>query len=314
MAKRVCFFRKNPIFGSLAKPHLWGMNPLPLMPMTEQEQLNYKRVAQAIRYLEQHFRQQPTLEEIAEAAAVSPFHFQRLFTEWAGISPKRFLQFLTVDFLKARLRHSPDLFDAAEAAGLSGPPRVHELFTTLEAVTVAEYKREGKGLEIRYGFHETPFGKALLGSTDRGICWLSFVPTDAEPRLELEKMKQFWNQSLFQGDESLTGAMMTQVFQTSNRQPLHVLVKGTNFQVKVWQALLQLPFGDVTTYQQIAAEIEKPSALQAVGSAVGANHIAYLIPCHRVIRKDGHLGGYRWESVRKKCILGWELAQRLGQV
>jgi AraC family transcriptional regulator of adaptative response/methylated-DNA-[protein]-cysteine methyltransferase len=277
--------------------------------MTEQEQLNYKRVAQAIRYLELHFQRQPTLEEIAEAAAVSPFHFQRIFTEWAGISPKRFLQFLTVDFLKARLRQSPDLFEAAEAAGLSGPPRVHELFTTLEAVTATEYKRAGQGLLIRYGFHETPFGQALLGATDRGICWLSFLPTDAEPKLELEKMKLFWNRSLFHADDAFTGELVEQVFQAHERQPLHVLVKGTNFQVKVWQALLQLPFGDVTTYQQIAEKIEQPRALQAVGSAVGANHIAYLIPCHRVIRKDGQLGEYRWESARKKCIIGWELAK-----
>ncbi len=284
---------------------------LPLNAMTEQQALNYHRIEAAIRYLEQNFQRQPGLEEIAAAVHVSPFHFQRLFTEWAGISPKRFLQYLTVDFLKARLRQSDDLFDAAETVGLSGPARVHELFTTLEAVSPAEYKREGRGLAIRYGFCETPFGRALIGTTDRGVCWFSFFATDSDPRLETARMKTCWHQSSFQKDDAIAEALALQIFNRAHRQPLHVLVKGTNFQVKVWQALLQLPFGDVTTYQHIAGAIDNARALQAVGSAVGANHIAYLIPCHRVIRKDGHLGEYRWESVRKKCIIGWEMAQRI---
>lgn len=277
--------------------------------MTEQQTINYQRVEEAIRYVEMNFRHQPGLEQIAAAANVSPFHFQRLFAEWAGISPKRFLQCITVDFLKQRLRQSSDLFDAAEAAGLSGPSRVRELFVALEAVTPDEYKQFGYGLTVHYGFQDTPFGLALLGVTHRGICWLSFLAADAHPQEELEKLKAFWSRALFQQDDARVAELVARIFNNTPDKPLHVLVKGTHFQAKVWRALLHLPFGEVITYQQVAAHIATPRALQAVGSAVGANHVAYLIPCHRVIRKDGNLGEYRWGAVRKKCILGWELAQ-----
>jgi AraC family transcriptional regulator of adaptative response/methylated-DNA-[protein]-cysteine methyltransferase len=279
---------------------------------TEQQALNYRRIEAAIRYLEQNFAHQPALEEIAEAVHVSPFHFQRMFTEWAGISAKRFLQFLTVDFLKERLRHTASLADAAAQAGLSSPARVSELFIALEAVTPAEYLRSGLGMPLQYGFGDTPFGRALLGVTGRGICWLSFLSTDADQRNELEKMKRFWNGAVFQEDTAAAETLLSRIFGGTGTQPLHVWVKGTNFQVKVWQALLNLPFGDVTTYQHIAQGMANPRALQAVGSAVGANHIAYLIPCHRVIRKGGRWGDYRWTSARKKCIVGWEMAQRAG--
>jgi AraC family transcriptional regulator of adaptative response/methylated-DNA-[protein]-cysteine methyltransferase len=245
---------------------------------------------------------------------LSPFHFQRIFTEWAGISPKRFLQFLTVDFLKSKLAESRNLVDAAEQAGLSSQSRVYDLFTTLEAVTPQEYKQSGAGIRIEYGFHETPFGLCLLGVTDRGICWLSFVATDGDPRLELEKMKQHWHNSLFHQNEALTADFVAKVFGTAaSPRKLHLFVKGTNFQIKVWQALLHISMGNVTTYQDIAQKIQNPKALQAVGSAVGSNHIAYLIPCHRVIRKDGVLGEYRWEATRKKGIIGWEMAQALSE-
>jgi AraC family transcriptional regulator of adaptative response/methylated-DNA-[protein]-cysteine methyltransferase len=282
--------------------------------VTEENQINYQRIEQAIRYLEENFQRQPALEEVAEKIHVSPFHFQRMFTEWAGISPKRFLQFLTIDFLKEKLQESKNLAEAAEAAGLSSQSRVYDLFTTLEAVTPQEYKQRGSGIRIEYGFHETPFGKCLIGITERGICWLSFLTGEQDPRVELENMKHHWNNSVFHEDQFLTHAFVEKIFSpTATSQKLHLLVKGTNFQVKVWEALLRIPTGSVTTYQTIANSVNNPKALQAIGSAVGSNHIAYLIPCHRVIRKDGILGEYRWSSVKKKSIIGWEMAKAAGE-
>jgi AraC family transcriptional regulator of adaptative response/methylated-DNA-[protein]-cysteine methyltransferase len=278
--------------------------------MVIEDKINYLRIEQAIQYLEKNFHRQPELDEVAEKVHLSPFHFQRIFTEWAGISPKRFLQFLTVDFLKSKLTQTKNLVDAAEAAGLSSQSRVYDLFTTLEAVTPQEYKMRGAGIRIEYGFHETPFGLALLGVTERGVCWLSFITTDENPNYELEKMKEHWDHSIFHHDQELTASITDSIFgQRSPSKKLHVFVKGTNFQVKVWEALLRLPLGSVTTYQGIAEKIQNPKAMQAVGSAVGSNHIAYLIPCHRVIRKDGILGEYRWNSTRKKSIIGWEMAK-----
>jgi len=284
------------------------------MKVATEPNINYLRIEQAIQYLEKNFQRQPELEEVAEKVHLSPFHFQRIFTEWAGISPKRFLQFLTVDFLKLKLEESKNIGEAAERAGLSSQSRVYDLFTTLEAVTPQEYKLKGSGIRIEYGFHETPFGTALIGATERGICWLSFLQSDEDPKYELEKMKAHWHNSIFHQDESITAGFATTIFgqQLLKTQPLHLLVKGTNFQVKVWEALLKIPMGDVTTYQGIAEGIKNPKAMQAVGSAVGSNHIAYLIPCHRVIRKDGILGEYRWSSSRKKSIIGWEMAKASG--
>ncbi len=284
------------------------------MNVSTEPNINYLRIEQAIQYLEQNFQRQPELEEVAEKVHLSPFHFQRIFTEWAGISPKRFLQFLTVDFLKTKLEESKNIVEAAERAGLSSQSRVYDLFTTLEAVTPQEYKLKGSGIRIEYGFHETPFGTALIGVTERGICWLSFLQSDEDPKYELEKMKEHWHNSIFHQDESITGAFAEQIFgqQQLKTKPLHILVKGTNFQVKVWEALLKIPMGEVITYQGIAEGLKNPKAMQAVGSAVGSNHIAYLIPCHRVIRKDGILGEYRWSSARKKTIIGWEMAKASG--
>jgi AraC family transcriptional regulator of adaptative response/methylated-DNA-[protein]-cysteine methyltransferase len=275
------------------------------------QDINYQRIEQAIQYLEKNFQRQPELDEVAEVVHLSPFHFQRLFTEWAGISPKRFLQFLTVDFLKTKLQESKNLVEVAEAAGLSSQSRVYDLFTTLEAVTPQEYKQSGSGIRIEYGIHETPFGDALIGVTERGVCWLSFINTDEDARYEVEKMKTHWYNSVFHQDQVLTNAFMNDIFVpkvAKSHKKIHVLVKGTNFQIKVWEALLKLPLGHVTTYQEVAMRIHSPKAMQAVGSAVGANHIAYLIPCHRVIRKDGVLGEYRWSATRKKGIIGWEMA------
>ena len=280
--------------------------------LSQETHINYKRIEEAIHYLETNFQRQPELDEVAEKVHLSPFHFQRIFTEWAGISPKKFLQFLTVDFLKNRLHQSRNLTEVAESAGLSSQSRVYDLFTTLEGVTPQEYKLHGTGIRVEYGIHNTPFGACIIGVTERGICWLSFLQTDEDPKSGLEAMKEHWHNSVFHQDQDLTGSFVEKVFRTPGDNTsgrLHVFVKGTNFQLKVWEALLRIPMGEVTTYKGIAEAIQHPKAMQAVGSAVGANHIAYLIPCHRVIRKDGILGEYRWNSARKKSIIGWEMAR-----
>ncbi len=282
------------------------------MNVAEEVNFNYQRIEEAIQYLEKNFQRQPELDEVAREVHLSPFHFQRLFSEWAGISPKRFLQYLTVDFLKEKLLHSRNLVEAAESAGLSSQSRVYDLFTTLEAVTPQEYKLAGCGVHIQYGFHETVFGLCLMGVTERGICWLSFLSTEEDPKIEIEKMKEHWHSSVFHLNQELTLAFAQQIFAAepvASKKKLRLFVKGTNFQIKVWEALLKIPIGNVTTYQGIAAQIQNPKAMQSVGSAVGSNHIAYLIPCHRVIRKDGILGEYRWSAIRKKSIIGWEMAK-----
>ncbi len=278
-----------------------------------EQNINYHRIEQAIKFLEENFQRQPELDEVAEKVHLSPFHFQRIFTEWAGISPKRFLQFLTVDFLKEKLQESRNIIEAAESAGLSSQSRVYDLFTTLEAVTPQEYKKSGAGIQIEYGLHETPFGQCLIGTTERGICWLSFLNSQ-DSKTEIETMKAHWHNSVFHQNQNLTEGFVNQIFlrPVDTRTKLHLFVKGTNFQIKVWDALLKIPSGSVTTYQGIAEKIDSPRAMQAVGSAVGSNHIAYLIPCHRVIRKDGVLGEYRWSSTRKKSIIGWEMAKQVG--
>lgn len=275
----------------------------------EQHHINYQRIEQAIQYLQQNFQRQPELDEVAGEVHLSPFYFQRIFTEWAGISPKRFLQYLTTDYLKTKLQLSRSIEEADEAAGLSSQSRVYDLFTTLEAVTPAEYKQRGSGIRIEYGFHATPFGNCLIGVTERGICWLSFIASDQEGRYALEEMKASWYNSVFHEDQDLTKNFIVRIFEATSPKKLHLFVKGTNFQVKVWEALLRIPAGGLTTYQDIARRIQSPKAQQAVGSAVGSNCIAYLIPCHRVIRKDGILGEYRWSSVRKKSMIGWEMAR-----
>ncbi|WP_400190732.1 methylated-DNA--[protein]-cysteine S-methyltransferase [Hymenobacter sp. B81] len=270
---------------------------------------DYQRVAHAIRFLEANFRRQPGLDEVAAAVHLSPFHFQRLFSEWAGISPKRFVQYLTADFLKARLAESGSLAEAAEEAGLSAPSRLHDLFVTLEAVTPQEFRRGGAGVRIGYGVHDTPFGPALLAATGRGVCGLALLGEGGE-QLALDDLRRAWPQALIEPAPAATAPLLARAFAPRpGDQPLHLLVRGTNFQLKVWEALLRIPAGELVSYQRVATAIGQPRALQAVGSAVGANPVAYLIPCHRVIRKEGVLGEYRWGSVTKKALIGWEMAR-----
>jgi AraC family transcriptional regulator of adaptative response/methylated-DNA-[protein]-cysteine methyltransferase len=268
---------------------------------------DYLRIEQAILYLDNHITDQPSLEEVAASIGLSEFHFQRLFTRWAGISPKRFLQFLTKESAKELLNKSENLLDTTHQLGLSSLGRLHDLFVNAEAVSPGEYKSRGLGLTIRYGLHPTPFGKCLIGVTERGICHLSFVQAsegDAIDGLVLD-----WNQAKMIEDHKSTSPLVEPIFDLSQRgkSELRLHLRGTNFQIKVWEALLNIPAGAVTTYEGIASSIGNPNALRAVGTAVGHNPIAVLIPCHRVIRKVGEFGNYRYGTPRKKALLAREM-------
>lgn len=276
---------------------------------------DYDRVAAAIRYLDEHVGEQPLLEELAAHLHLSPFHLQRLFKRWAGVSPKRFLQFLTIAHARQALQDSQSLLDTAFAVGLSSPSRLHDLFVSVEAVTPAEYRAGGKGLSIQYGFHPTPFGEALLATTERGICGLYFV-VDGDRAGALADLKANWPGADLSPAPDETRPVAEQVFYPANgrsRRPLTLLLKGTNFQLKVWEALLRIPAGTVCTYGDLARLVGSPGAAQAVGQALGRNGIAYLIPCHRVIRNIGALTDYRWGATRKKALFAWEAGRREGE-
>ena len=273
---------------------------------------DYRRIADAIEYLRVHAAAQPDLAAIASHAGLSGPHFQRLFTRWAGVRPKRFLQLLTVEDAKRRLAETRNALDLSADIGLSGSGRLHDLFITLKALTPGEARAGGAGLVIRWGVHDTPFGRAAIGITDRGVCALHFVD-DKNQAADL--LHQAWPHATLRHEPAATaktaGRIFTPITQRPH-EPLAVLVKGSNFQVQVWRALLTLPAGAVTTYSDVAAALDRPDAARAVGSAVGANSIAWLIPCHRVIRASGVLTGYRWGSARKAAMLGWEAARSAG--
>ncbi len=273
--------------------------------------IDYERVARAIDYLRERATQQPQLEEVAEHVGLSPFHFQRLFTNWAGVSPKRFLQFLTVEHAKSLLEADTTVLETTYATGLSSPSRLHDLFVATEAVTPGEYKSGGAGIEILYGVTDSPFGTCLVGTTDRGVVAMNFVDDQAH---QIEALQTTWFGATFRRDDAEAARVVAQAF--AEAQPdahpdgeLRLLLRGTNFQIQVWRALLEIPFGDVATYGEIAAVTGVAGAARAVGTAVGSNSIAYLMPCHRVIRADGQAGGYRWGTGRKANILGWEQSQ-----
>lgn len=277
--------------------------------METQQELNYKRIAEAIEYYRSRFREQPSLEEVASHIHLSPFHFQRMFKEWAGVTPKQFLQYISIEHAKQLLRKSgTSLLNAAYDTGLSGTGRLHDLFIKIEGMTPGEFKNGGEALSINYSFAETPFGNMIVASTSKGICYMAFAENETAA---FAILKQHFPRAGFRqfADRLQQNALFifTQDWHKIDQVKLHL--KGTGFQLKVWETLLKLPLGDIDTYGGLAAKIGKPAASRAVGTAVANNPVAYLIPCHRVVRSNGEFGEYHWGSVRKTAILGWESAK-----
>lgn len=277
--------------------------------MSSQDTINYDRIAQAIEYIKQNFKAQPDLDEVAQKIHLSPFHFQRLFTEWAGVSPKKFLQYLSVEYAKGILKEKQaTLFDAAFETGLSGTGRLHDLFIKIEGMTPGEYKNGGENLHINYSFAESPFGNLLVASTSKGICHMAFA--DDETSALREFQRNFPNAHYRQMVDLIQqNALHIFTHDMSQLTEMKLHLKGTQFQLKVWNTLLKIPLGQLTTYGSIAQSINTPNASRAVGSAVGDSPVAFLIPCHRVIRSAGTLGQYHWGSTRKSAIIGWEAAK-----
>ena len=273
-----------------------------------QASIDYERIEKAIQFLADNFHSQPNLKQIAGKIHVSEYHFQRIFSRWVGISPKRFLQFLTKEYAKTLLEKSINLLDVTYESGLTSPGRLHDLFVSCEAVTPGEYKAKGEGLEIAYGYHATPFGECMLAKTDRGICDLSFVQHN-DRRPVFASLEDRWQNATLIEDADVTRPFVKWIFNPSEGQkttPLHLVLSGTNFQIKVWEALVKIPMGAVVSYEDVAAHIGMPKASRAVGNAVGSNPVSFVIPCHRVIRKTAEFGNYGGGVARKLAILGWE--------
>jgi AraC family transcriptional regulator of adaptative response/methylated-DNA-[protein]-cysteine methyltransferase len=277
--------------------------------MNTQEIINYQRIAEAINYIKLNFKEQPNLDEVAEKVHLSPFHFQRLFTDWAGISPKKFLQYLSLDYAKGILKDKQaTLFDTAFETGLSGTGRLHDLFMNIEGMTPAEYKNGGKALSINYSFAESPFGNIIVASTPKGICYMAFADDRDEAFNNLHA--QFPNAQYTQMvDLAQQNALFIFKKDWTELSKIKLHLKGTSFQLKVWEALLNIPMGGLSTYSSVAAAIHQPNASRAVGSAVGDNPVAFLIPCHRVIKSTGETGQYHWGATRKSAMIGWEAAK-----
>lgn len=274
-----------------------------------QQSVNYQRIATAIDYLQRHFKEQPDLEAIAEKVHLSPFHFQRLFTEWAGVSPKKFLQFISLSHAKNMLREPQhSLFDVADDTGLSGTGRLHDLFVNIEGMTPGEYKNGGENLKIEYSFSDSPFGRLLIASTQKGICHVAF---EEEGSNSFSVLNGQFPKANFKTVQNPLHLQVSSVFncEWDAAHPLKLHLKGTDFQLKVWEALLKIPMGQLKSYGQIAKEIARPNASRAVGTAIGSNPVAYLIPCHRVIQSGGLIGGYMWGPTRKTAIIGWEASR-----
>lgn len=271
---------------------------------------DYFIVAEVLNYLEENFKEQPELDSIAGYVNLSPFHIQKVFRRWVGISPKKFIQFLTLGNIKRILDESRSVLDATYESGLSSPGRTHDLFVSVEAVTPGEYKQKGQGLDIYYAYHDSPFGYALIAVTDRGICGLSFHDTK-DDQSGIEYLRKKWDNAELSEDIEKTGFYYNQIFGNSSIQTntkIPIFLRGTKFQLKVWEALLKIPVGQLYSYHDIARIIESPQANRAVGSAIRVNPISYLIPCHRVIKNMGIVGNYHWGSERKQAIIGWEAA------
>lgn len=276
---------------------------------------DYARITRAILYLEKNFRNPPDLEAASRAAGLSPFHFQRLFSRWVGISPKRFLQFLSASYVAVLLKESRSVLDSALDAGLSGPGRLHDLVVRVHAVTPGQLKAGGEGLTIRYGVHDGPFGRFFLAAAEKGICALSFL-RGKDARREVRELRNTWGRARIVEDARGTKPLAERIFARPGKAagaPLSVVVKGTNFQVKVWEALLRIPPGYVLCYEDLAVRVGTPRAVRAVGTALARNPVSYLVPCHRVIRKTGALGNYGGGPLRKKAMLAWESARFRGE-
>jgi AraC family transcriptional regulator of adaptative response/methylated-DNA-[protein]-cysteine methyltransferase len=274
-----------------------------------EEITNYDRIATAIDYIRTHFKEQPDLNEVAEKIHLSPFHFQRLFTDWAGVSPKKFLQYLSIGHAKSMLQEKgATLFDTAFETGLSGTGRLHDLFIGIEGMTPGEYKNGGEALSINYSFAESPFGEILVASTPKGICYLAFI---VDRELSLAELKAQFPHAGYKQTVDLIQQNALYIFSQdwSSLSDIKLHLKGTQFQLKVWEALLNIPMGRLSTYGAISEAIGNPGASRAVGSAIGSNPVAFLIPCHRVIRSTGETGGYHWGNTRKRAIIGWEAAK-----
>ena len=272
---------------------------------------DYDVVRCAIGHIRGHWREQPEIETIAEAAGVTPTELHHLFRRWAGITPKAFLQALTLDGARQLLRDSASVLDATYEVGLSGPGRLHDLFVTHEAMSPGEWKAGGEGLKIRYGFQPSPFGTAVVMATDRGLAGLALADAGKE-RGALADMKRRWPKAAYVEDAGATAPLARRIFDPSQwrpEQPLRVVLIGTDWEVRVWEALLHIPVGRLATYSGIAGKVRKPAAARAVGTAVGKNPICFVVPCHRVVGKSGELTGYHWGLTRKRAMLGWEAGQ-----
>jgi AraC family transcriptional regulator of adaptative response/methylated-DNA-[protein]-cysteine methyltransferase len=276
--------------------------------MKAQEEINFNRIAEAISYIKANFKAQPGLEEIAEKVNLSPFHFQRLFSEWAGTTPKRFLQYISIGYAKEMLKENHSLFDTALETGLSGTSRLHDLFVNIEGMTPGEYKNGGENLHINYSFAESPFGNIIVASTPKGICHIAFYEDEKLALNNLQRQFPAANYQLIL-DKEQQNALYIFNHDWSKLYQIKLHLKGTDFQLKVWEALLKIPMGKLSTYGSIAKQLQNPNASRAVGTAVGDNPVAFLIPCHRVIQTSGALGGYHWGVDRKTAIIGWEAAK-----
>jgi len=286
--------------------------PIASVGHTEDVSDDYALVRRAIEFLTNSWIEQPELGRIAAHLGISPAHCQKLFKRWCGLSPKEFVQAITIDRARGLLDESASLLDAACDVGLSGAGRLHDLFVDHEAMTPGDFKRRGAGLDIVYGFHPSPFGSALIMATDRGVCGLAFADGGTERSEALEDMAARWPSAKYREDKAVTGAHARQIFEPQSwrrDRPIRLVLIGTDFEVRVWETLLRIPAGRQVTYSDVAAHIGKPSASRAVGSAVGRNPISFVVPCHRVLRKDGGLGGYHWGITRKRAIIGWEKGQ-----
>jgi len=277
--------------------------------MNTQKDINYNRIAEAIEYIQTNFKEQPNLDEVAKKVHLSPFHFQRLFSDWAGTSPKKFLQYTSLEHAKKLLKQNQaTISETAYETGLSGTSRLHDLFVNIEGMTPAEYKNGGKNLSINYNFTKSPFGNIIVASTEKGVCFMAFAEDET---IGFITLKGKFPNAQFSRKLDLVQQNALFIFQKdwSKLSEIKLHLKGTGFQLKVWEMLLKIPMGQLSTYGSIAQQIEKPNASRAVGTAIGSNPVAFLIPCHRVIQSSGKFGGYMWGNTRKTAIIGWEGVQ-----